>query len=387
MIKRLSSVILILAVIVGLVFSLSGCSAPVPRQTEFEKPIAIGLILPLKGDFQTYGQLCKNAIDLAVDQINLQGGVLGKNIEAIPGDDTSNGNIAQHAAENFAQVQKVAAIVGPYTNESALMAAPVANKASTPLVAIRASESGVTKVGNFIFRACYVDNYQGTLLARFAGRDLKAKRAAIVYNSGDPDIKTLNDNFKKEFEKHGGQVAVVQAYDNNTKDYTQLLTQVQKANPDVMLLPDFEDKAGLIMKKAREMGIKSVFLGTDLWNLEKLVGVAGSAAIGSYVTSHFSPEDPDERAQEFAELYEGDYGIKPGPSAALSYDAISLVVEAMKRANSAEPDKIRAELAKIDDFKGVTGTYKFDKDRNPVKGGVIIKVAEDGQEFEKRIEP
>jgi branched-chain amino acid transport system substrate-binding protein len=232
-----------------------------------------------------------------------------------------------------------------------------------------------------------VDTYQGTILGRFAGRDLKAKKAAVIYNSGDEDAKTLINNFKQEIEKSGGKVETVQSYDSKTTDFTSQLSEVEKVKPDVVLLPDFEDKAGQIIKKAAKMGIKTTYLGTDFWNVANLVKIAGKAAVGSYLTDHFSPEDPNPRVQKFVDLYDGDYGARPGPSAALSYDAISLVAEAMKKANSSDPERIRAALASIKNFKGVTGTYSFDDNRNPIKGGVILKVLEDGQTFEKRIEP
>lgn len=382
--KRLLVSVALCALIVVL---MSGCSEPVPVKDKSNEKIKIGLILPIKGDFETYGLLCKNAIDLAVDEVNSKGGVAGRDIEAIPGDDTSNANVATHVAQQYTQIQKVSAIVGPYTTGSSLTAAPVANRDGTPMIAIRASEPNVTQIGKYIFRACYVDVYQGTLLGRFAGKDLKAKKAAVIYNTDDKDAKALVDKFKEELKEYGCKVESVQTYDSHAKDYTDLVKELGKVRPDVVLLPDFEDKAGLIIKKAGEMGIKTTFLGTDLWNVDNLLKVAGKAAAGSYFSSHFSPDDPDKTVQEFVDLYEGDYGIKPGPTAALAYDAINLVVEAIKRSKSTEPAKIRDALANIRDFKGVTGTFKFGEDRNPIKGGVILRVENGGLAFEKRIEP
>lgn len=383
----LSLTIISLLIIMSLAVSLSGCSKPVPPSGAFEQTIKIGLILPLKGSYEKYGALCKNGIDLAIDEINARGGVLGRNLEALPGNDTSDARVAASVAQNYAEVQRVSAIIGPYTSQSALTAAPVANQNGVPMVTIRASESNVTRIGQAIFRACYVDTYQGTILGRFAGRDLKAKKAAVIYNSGDEDAKTLISNFKHEIEKYGCKVETVQSYDNKATDFTSQIGEIEKVKPDVVLLPDFEDKAGQIMKQAAEMGVKTTYLGTDFWNVENLLKIAGKAAVGSYLTDHFSPDDPNPEVQKFVDSYEGDYGIKPGPSAALSYDAVSLVVEAMKKANSSDPDKIRAALVSIKNFKGVTGTYTFDTDRDPVKGGVILKVLDDSQAFEKRIEP
>ncbi|MCL6471305.1 MAG: ABC transporter substrate-binding protein [Firmicutes bacterium] len=382
--KRL---IFLVTAIFLLALASSGCSKPVPPQGGFEKPIKIGLILPMKGELENYGLLCKNAIDLAVDDVNSKGGVLGRKIEIFPGDDSSNENVAASIAAQFAQVQKVSAIVGPYTNQSAISAGPYANRLGVPMIAIRASEPNITQIGSYVFRACYVDKYQGTVLARFTERDLKLKKAAAIYNSGDPGAKDLIDNFKQEFEKLGGKVESVQVYDINATDFTAQVNEVAKTSPEVILLPDFEDKAGLIMKQVAEKGIKCTFLGTDLWNGENLLKIAGDVAVGSYFTAHFSPEDPDARVQEFVDLYQSDYGNKPGPSAALSYDAISLVIEAIKRANSDDPKKIRDALATIRGFKGVTGTFSFDEERNPKKGGTILKLEKDAQVFVKRIDP
>ncbi len=373
--------------IISLTLSLSGCSKPVPPQGAFEQTIKVGLILPLKGDYEKYGTLCKNGIDLAVDEINARGGINGKNLEVIPGNDTSEPKVAASIALNYAEVQKVSAIIGPYTTQSAQLAAPIANRAGVPMLAIRASETNVTRIGQNIFRACYVDTYQGTILGRFAGQNLKAKKAAVVYNNGDEDAKTLVNNFKQQIERYGGKVVSIQSYANNATDFTAQVSELAKVKPDVVLLPDFEDKAGQVMKKAAAMGIKTTYLGTEFWNVEQLIKIAGQAAIGSYFSDHFSPDDPNSETQRFVESYEGDYGIKPGPSAALSYDAVLLVAEAMKKADSTDPEKIRKALASLKSFKGVSGTYTFDADRNPVKGGVILKVLADGQAFKERIEP
>lgn len=366
---------------------ISGCSEPVPVKNVSSEKIKIGLILPQKGDFATYGLLCKNAIDLAVDEVNSRGGIAGRDIEAIPGDDASIANVAASITQQYTQIQKVSAIVGPYTTESSLTGAPVANRDGVPMIAIRASEPSVTQIGKYIFRACYVDIYQGTLLGQFAGKDLKAKKAAVIYNTDDQDAKLLIDNFKNKLKEYGCKVESVQTYDGKVNDYTSLVKELGVVRPDVVLLPDFEDRAGLIIKEIAKAGIKTTFLGTDLWKADNLIKIAGKDAEGSYFSSHFSPEDPNKTVQEFVDLYEGDFGIKPGPTAALAYDAMNLVIEAMKQSKSTEPAKIRDALANIRNFKGVTGTFKFDEDRNPIKGGVILKVERDGVVFEKRIEP
>lgn len=386
MFKRLFALFTILAL---LGIALSGCTEPVPQREELEKTIKIGLILPMKGDYETYGMLSKNAIDLAIDEANAKGGILGHRLEVVPGDDASNPNVTSHVAQQLTGVQKVVAIVGPYTNQSAVMAAPVANKDGVPMLAIRASESNITSVGKYIFRACYVDTYQGILLGRFAGNDLKVKKVAVVYNNEDKDAKALIENFKQELKKQKIDDIKTVSYDSKMTDFGPLLEKIAGDQPDAILVTDFPDKAGLIIKQAREMGIKSTFLGTDFLgaNIQGLISVAGDAAEGTCFSSHFTPEDPNKRVREFVELYEGDYGAKPGISSALSYDAVSLIIEAIKKAGSTDPDKIRNALAKINNFKGVSGTFSFDDNRNPIKGGVIMKVIKNGQAFEKRIEP
>lgn len=382
--KRLYALFIVISLFI---LALSGCSKPVPPQGGFEKPIKIGLILPMKGNLEIYGTLCKNAIDLAVEEVNDKGGILGRKIEVLPGDDTANEKVAANITNQYVDIQKVSAIVGPYTTQSSTLAAPVANKAGVPMITIRASDANITQIGNYIFRACYVNTYQGTILGRFAGQDLKLKRVAVMYNTSNPDAKALIDNFRQEFGKSGGTLVGEQSYDPNTTDFTAQVSEVAKASPDAILLTDFDNKDGLIIKKAADMGVKCAFLGTDLWNPENLLKVAGNAAVGSYFTAHFSPNDPDKKVQEFVDLYNSDYGTKPGPSAALSYDAISLVIEAIKRANSSDPGKIRDALASIKNFKGATGTFSFDKDRNPKKGGTILKIEQTAQVFVKHVEP
>jgi branched-chain amino acid transport system substrate-binding protein len=382
--RRLFIVTVALAVITVL---LSSCAEPVPPKGDAGRVITIGLILPLEGDYATFGQLCKNAIDLAVDQVNSSGGLLGMQIDAVPGNDGAGDVVAANAAEQFTQIQHVAAIVGPYTTQSSLAAASVCQANRTPMIAIRASEPQVTAAGSYIFRACYVDAYQGTLLGRFAAGDLKAGVAVAVYNQDDKSSSELINRFKKEIELGGGRLASVISYSESTKDFSKIAGKIAKEEPDVVLLPDFEDKAGMIIDNANRAGVKTVYLGTDLWDTEKLFKVAGKACLGSYVSRHFSPDDPNGRVKKFVSLYKDDYGVKPGPSAALAYDAINLTIEAIKKANSADPEKIRAALTETKNFRGVTGDFIFDENRNPLKGGAIVKIVEGGEKFEKRIEP
>jgi branched-chain amino acid transport system substrate-binding protein len=370
-----------------LAIALTGCAEPVPPVTDKGQTISIGLILPMDGDYAKYGQLCKNAIDLAVDKVNSGGGIMGMQVEAIAGNDGAGDMAAKSAAEQFVSVQHVSAIVGPYTNQSSLAAASVCQENHTPMISIRASERNITQVGNCVFRACYIDTYQGDILGRFAARDLKAKRAVVVFNKGDENSGKLIDNFKREMERGGGEVVAEIPYEQATNDFVDIGRKLSELKPDVVLLPDYEDKAGLVIKEAAYRGTETTYLGTDLWDTGKLYKIAGKACLNSYLPRHFSPDDSSPEVEKFVKLYESDYGVKPGPSAALAYDAINLVFEAMRRVNSADPREIRKALSGIHDYKGVTGNYTFDTDRNPQKGGVIVKIVEGGERFEKRINP
>jgi branched-chain amino acid transport system substrate-binding protein len=384
--RFLAAVITCISVFI-LAMILTGCAEPVPPATDRGQIISIGLILPLDGDYAKYGQLCKNAIDLAVDAVNSGGGMLGMQVEAIAGNDGAGDMVAKSAAEQFVSVQHVSAIVGPYTNQFSLAAASVCQENHTPMISIRASERNVTEIGSCIFRACYLDTYQGEILGRFAARDLKAKKAVVVFNESDENSGELIENFKKEIKRGGGEVVAELPYKQTTSDFTDLGKKLAGIKPDVVFLPDYEDKAGLIMKEAASRGINTIYLGTDLWDTGKLYKIAGKACINSYLPRHFSPDDNSPEVKEFVKLYESDYGVKPGPSAALAYDAINLVFEAMRKANSADPREIRNALSGIKDYKGVTGNYTFDNNRNPQKGGVIVKIVEGGEKFEKRIAP
>ncbi|OFW33664.1 MAG: hypothetical protein A2074_02270 [Candidatus Aquicultor primus] len=366
---------------------LSGCSEPVPTKSEGEDTIKIGLILPMKGELEVYGVLSKRAIDLAVDEINAQGGLLGMKVETIDGDDASNPNVSSHIANEYTQIRRVSAIVGPFTTQSALTAAPVANRDGVPLITIRSSEANITAIGKYIFRAGYVDSYQGTMLGEFAGRELKAKKAAVIFNTEDQDAQALVDAFKKAVTAYGGKVETVQSYGSDVTDFSAQLKEVAKVKPDVILLNDYDDKSSLIMKQAAELNITAKYLGTDFWNAFSLVKEAGAAAEGSYYTAHFSADDPNPKVQDFVELYEGDYVAKPELSSALSYDAMHLLFEAIKRADSTRPEKIATALAGIKNFEGVTGKFTFDENRNPIKGSVIMTIKDGKPVFAKRMEP
>ncbi|MDI6815665.1 MAG: ABC transporter substrate-binding protein [Actinomycetota bacterium] len=386
MFKRLFLTSLVLVSILSAMV-LSGCSEPVPTKSESEETIKIGLILPMKGELEVYGVLSKRAIDLAVDEINAQGGLLGMQVETIDGDDASNPSVSSYIANEYTQIRRVSAIVGPFATQSALTAAPVANRDGVPLITIRSSEANITAIGKYIFRASYVDSYQGTMLGEFAGRELKAKKAAVIFNSEDQDAQALVDAFKKALTEHGGKVETVQSYASDVTDFSEQLEEVAKVQPDVILLNDYDDKSGLIMKQAAEMNITAKYLGTDFWNAFSLVKEAGAAAEGSYYTAHFSADDPNPKVKDFVELYEGDYVAKPEFSSALSYDAMHLLFEAIKRADSTRPEKIATALAGIKNFEGVTGKFTFDENRNPVKGSVIMTIKDGKPVFAKRMEP
>jgi branched-chain amino acid transport system substrate-binding protein len=225
------------------------------------------------------------------------------------------------------------------------------------------------------------------MLGKFAGRDLKAKKAAVIFNTEDQDAQALVDSFKKALAEHGGKVETVQSYGSGVTDFSAQLKEVAKAQPDVILLNDYDDNSSLIMKQAAELNITAKYLGTDFWNAFSLVKEAGAAAEGSYYTAHFSADDPNPKVKDFVELYEGDYVAKPEFSSALSYDAMHLLFEAVKRADSTRPEKIATALAGIKNFEGVTGKFTFDENRNPVKGSVIMTIKDGKPVFAKRLEP
>jgi branched-chain amino acid transport system substrate-binding protein len=366
--KKSLVVLLALAVVLGLV--LGGCQ----KQA---KEVKIGIIAPISGEAATFGESTANGAKLYFDQVNAAGGVEGMKIVYFVEDDKGDPTEGANAYSKLIDQNKVSAIVGTVMSKVSLAGAPIAQNKGVPMISPTSTNPAVTLVGNYIFRACFIDPFQGFVAAKFAYNDLGKKTAAVIYDSGNDYTKGLAEVFRDEFTKMGGKITAFESYAAGTSDFNAQLVKIKATNPDVLFIPNYYNDAGLIAKQAREMGIKAVFLGGDGWDSPDLFKIGGKAIEGGFFVNHFSKDSQLPAAKKFVADYKAKYNKDPDALAALAYEAAMITGDAIKRAKSSDPKAIRDAMEKTN-LETLTGVVKFDQNRNPVKGAVILE-CKDGQ--------
>jgi branched-chain amino acid transport system substrate-binding protein len=254
------------------------------------------------------------------------------------------------------------------------------------MIATSSTNPKVTLVGNYVFRVCFIDPFQGTVGAKFAFEDLKAKKAACIFDVGNDYTKGLSEFFKAKFTALGGEVVGYEGHATGTTDFKAQLTKVLAAKPDILYVSDYYNDVALIAKQARELGFKGPLVGGDGWDSPKLMEVGGAAVEGCYFTNHYSQDDTSPMVQNFVKAYTAKYNAAPDALAALGYDATNIMLDAIQKAGSTDGDKIKDSMAK-EDFQGVTGHVRFDGDRNPVKSAVIIEIKGGKQVYKTTVNP
>ncbi|MDS0527947.1 ABC transporter substrate-binding protein [Clostridium sp. SHJSY1] len=337
--------------------------------------IKIGAMGPLSGSASTYGISVQEGTQLLEKEVNDAGGINGKKIKFVFQDDQADPNSSMQAFNKLVDDEKVCSILGPVTSGATLAVAPNATSRSIPMLTPTATEPTITKNGgDFMFRGCFVDSFQGDVLAKYSSETLKSKTAAVLYNSGSDYSKGIADTFKTKFEETGGTVSEFLSYSSDKEtDFKAQLTTIKSSNPDIIVLPDYYNVVGLIAKQARGMGIQSQFLGGDGWESEELTKIGGDAVNGALYINHYYSGDESSAVKTFVESYKKEYNKEPDSFAALGYDNAKLLVKAIEKAGKTDGVAIKDALASIE-IESVTGKIKFDSDRNAVKGAVIIKV-------------
>ncbi|MEO0137988.1 MAG: ABC transporter substrate-binding protein [candidate division WOR-3 bacterium] len=357
-----------------------------------ENVIKIGLVAPLTGDVKTFGESTKNGFLLAIEEVNALGGINGKQVKTFIQDDKNDPTEAANAGSKLINQDGVKLIVGSVSSKCSIPLSQVCQDASVVMISPTSTNPKVTirddgTRKDFIFRACFIDPFQGKVAAKFALENLKAKTTAILYDVGNDYVKGLAEFYRDNFTQGGGQVLVYESYQKDDTDFSALLTKVKQANPDVLYIPDYYNKVGLIAKQARQMGIRSILMGGDGWDSPEMLKIAGDAIVGGYFTNHYSPDDPRPEVQEWVKKYLAKYGSMPDALATLAYDATCLLLEAIKKANSDNPVKVREALQGIKDFKSVSGNISLDEYGNPIKSAVILKYTKTGQEYVATVNP
>jgi branched-chain amino acid transport system substrate-binding protein len=354
--------------------------------------IKLGLIAPLTGDVKTFGESTRNGYTLAVDEANAAGGVNGKLIDPKIADDKNDPTECANAGSKLINQDGVKLIVGSVASKcsnplsdlcQSSKVVMISTASTNPMVTV--TEKGMRK--DYVFRACFIDPFQGAVGARFALDNLKAKSAAVLYDVGNDYSKGLAEYFKNTFTQGGGTIVLYKSYAKDDVDFSSLLTDVKQVNPEVLFLPDYYQKVGLIAMKARELSIPAKLLGGDGWDSPDMVKIAGDAINGGYFTNHFSPDDQRPEVQDFVKKYKAKYGAAPDALATLAYDATRIMLEAIRRAGTDKPDAVRDAMAKITDFPTVSGKISFDKNGNPLKSAVVLQYQDGQQKYVATVNP
>jgi len=357
-----------------------------------ENIIKIGMVSPLTGDVKTFGESTRNGFTLAIDEANSQGGIIGKMIKSFIADDRNDPTEARNAGSKLLNQDGVKLIIGSVSSKCSIPLSEVCQTATAVMITPTSTNPKVTVNDDntrkdFIFRACFIDPFQGMVAAKFAIEDLKAKTSAILYDVGNDYVKGLAEFYRDNFQKLGGKLVAYESYTKDDTDFSALLTKVKRADPDILYIPDYYNKVGLIAKQARQLGIKAVLMGGDGWDSPDMLKIAGDAINGGYFTNHYSPNDPRPEVQTWVKKYETKFGSKPDALATLAYDATTLMLEAIKAANSDKPSEVRNALQNFKGLKTVSGSISYDASGNPIKDIVIMKYTKTGQEFVTSVKP
>ena len=388
--KRVSKVLT--ALVLGTV--LAGLAAGCGGGEKKADTIKVGANLEMTGGSASYGISSKNAIELAFKEINEKGGINGKQLELVVADNKSEAAEATNAMQKLVSQDNVVAVIGPNLSSSVIAASAINNSAKVLDIAPMATNPYVTvdqasgKTKDFNYRTCFIDPFQGTVMAKFATAELGVGNAAVLIDNSSDYAKGLAQFFKENFVKEGGAVTAEESYLQKDTDFKATLTKIKATNPDFLYVPGYYQEVGLIVKQARELGMNMPIAGGDGWDSAKMPEIAGAAALNNtYFSSLYSPEDSSDINKNFVAAYEKAYGQKPDVFAALSYESALLVAEAIKNAGSTEPAKISEAMAKINGFSGVSGSVTFDDKHNPVKSAVILEYKDGAQSLKTKINP
>jgi branched-chain amino acid transport system substrate-binding protein len=358
------------------------------KNAEDRSTIQIGFFGDLTGPTFNFGLSAKNGVLMAADEINQAGGINGHMIDIVIEDDKGSPEEAAQVTGKLIDRYKVIAIIGAGASGNSLAAAPRAQSAHVPLIAPSSTNPAVTQAGDYIFRACFIDAFQGEVMAKFAANSLKAKQAAIMLDFNSPYSRGLTEFFEFSFAKLGGEMVAQQSYRQGDADYRGQLSLIKAANPDVIYIPGYYGDVAIIARQARQLGLTMPLLGADGWDAPELWELGGDALNDSYISNHYSADGPAEAIQSFVHGYRQRYGnLTPDAHAALAYDALRFLAEAIQRAGTTEGPKLRDALAQTKNFAGVTGIISMDRYRNAVKPAVILKLEDARYIYQETIQP
>ncbi len=350
--------------------------------------ILLGEVGSLTGSEATFGISTQQGVQLALDEVNAAGGVKGKKLAVRVYDDQGKPEEAANAVTRLINQDKVTLILGEVSSTNSLAMAPKAQEAKVPMITPSSTNPKVTAVGDYIFRVCFIDPFQGYVMAKFAHENLKLAKVAVLKDQKSAYSEGLAEVFTRKFAEMGGKIVGSEAYSKGDSDFRAQLTALKKNKPDGIYIPGYYTDVGVIARQARELGLNATLMGGDGWDSATLFELGGSALENSYFSNHYSVDDPAPKVQEFVAAYKkANKGQVPDGLAALGYDAAKVAIEAMRRAPDLSGPAIRDALAGIKDFAGVAGTISMDANRDAVKPAVVLQVAEGKTKYVATINP
>jgi len=372
--KQLHGQFTAIAIVAASLF-LTGCNKPASNPGAIGgDTIKVGEFASMTGNEATFGQSSHKGTLLAIEELNAAGGALGKKFELIMEDDQSQAGQPATVVRKLISRDGVVAILGEVASSRSLEAAPICQQNKIPMISPSSTNPKVTEVGDYIFRVCFIDPFQGTVMANFALNTLHLKNVAVLTDVKSDYSLGLAKFFKEGFIAGGGKIIAEQNYSGGDKDFNAQLTSIKAANPDGIFVPGYYTEVGLIALQARQLGIAVPLFGGDGWESAALVPIGGAALEGNYFSTHFSPEDTSPAVQEFDKKYKAKYNEAPDAMSALGYDSAMILAAAIKTVGTTDGSKVRDALAAIKDFQGVTGKTTMDANRNASKPAVILTI-------------
>lgn len=356
------------------------------KETENTETIKVGAMAPLTGSLAIYGVTASNGTKLAIEEINKNGGILGKQIELNLLDEKGDVTEAVTAYNKLIDWGMVA-LVGDVTSKPSVAVAELAATDKIPMITPTGTQFNITEAGPNIFRVCFTDPYQGEVLATLASEKLNAKTAAVFVNNSSDYSDGVAKAFLEKAKASGIQIVAKEGYSDGDKDFKAQLTKLIPLNPDIIVVPDYYEQDALIVSQAREIGLKSQFIGPDGWDgvIKAVDSSSHSVLEGALFTNHYSVDDTSEKVQSFVKAYQDVYKEDPSAFSALSYDAVYMLKSAIETAGSTDKEAVTKALKEIS-FDGVTGNLTFDKNNNPIKAVTIMKITDGKYKFDSTLE-
>jgi branched-chain amino acid transport system substrate-binding protein len=348
--------------------------------------IVIGEFASLTGGTASFGQSSHKGTQMAVDELNQAGGLLGKKVKLVTEDDQSKAGEPATVVRKMISRDRIVALLGEVASSRSLEAAPIAQQNKIPMISPASTNPKVTEVGDYIFRVCFIDPFQGTVLAKFA-MSRGWKRIAVLTDVKQDYSVGLSQFFKEYLTKNGGSLASEQSYSSGDKDFKAQLTSIKSSNPEAILVSGYYNEAGLIASQAREIGLDVPLLGGDGWDSPSLIEVGGAAMEGNFFSNHFSAEDTSPVIQDFIKKFKAKFNEEPDAMAALGYDSALILADAIKRAGTTESQALRDAIAATKDFNAVTGKITLDEKRNANKPAVILTIKDGRFRYVETVRP